>query len=228
MKNIILIAIFALLVVVIAIPLAAQIHFDAAQRFAAKYLWVNADREFKKAVEIDQFDSRYPAGYADFLMMRNKYQDRKIPDFLKAEQLYIKAAKLNPPHAEYYLGAGQTELGLFLSDQNIYSGNLSAGLNNFKKALERDPNGFNISYSAGYSCLSVWKFLKPEEKEWILERLRCSLKIRYWYSKHIYPRLWNVTKDPELLRKITPPGSKAEKSLANFLKKTEKAGASAR
>jgi len=189
--NILLAASFALLIFVITRPLLAQVSCDRS--------------DFKSAVRIDPFDSHYLAGVADSILKEAAKPEYEAINLNRAIQMYDSAVELNPTCAEYPLRLGQVELILFNKD----TGNralIKSAFDNFRRALKFDPNGFNISYSVGYAGISVWKFLDRGQKEFVLERLKYSLRVKPSYSKYIYPKLWNETADLNLLRKMEPPG----------------------
>lgn len=215
--NFIITAVFLFLAAVIIAPLLAEAQFDIAGRLAAKSSFQDAASKFEKAVSMDPFNSRSLAGYAGLLKRAGSSLNVKIPELIKAEKLYERALALNPRHAEYALGLGQARIGLFLSGRKDFSGNLKKGFNDFKTAVRNDPNGFNISYSVGYAGLAIWEFLDQDEKAFTLERLKYSLKIKPYYAKHVYSKMWQRTEDFRLLQRITPENTQSNKNLYNFV-----------
>ncbi|MFA6142160.1 MAG: carbohydrate-binding domain-containing protein [Candidatus Omnitrophota bacterium] len=188
--NIILIAFIVLSGFIITRPLLAEIYFNRAG--------------FSDAIRTDPFSSRYPAGFGEAILKEKRYHDDAA--YLdRATRFYERALQLNPGCADYSLKLGQIEIALFLKDETK-TGLIKSAFNNFRRAIKNDPNGFNISYSAGYAGISVWKFLDHDEKEFILDRLKYSLRVRPLYSRYIYPELWNETMDLNLLRRLEPPG----------------------
>lgn len=189
---IIILTIFLILsIFIITRPLLAEIYFNKAG--------------FENAVRMDPFNSQYFAGFGESILKEKRYHRNGNTFFDQALRLYGRALELNPECADYSLKLGQIELALFLKDE-ARTELIKNAFGNFRRAIKNDPNGFNISYSTGYAGISVWKFLTKEEKDFILSRLKYSLKLRPAYSKYIYPKLWNETADLSLLRKIEPPG----------------------
>lgn len=220
--SITLLAIFIFLVSVIKIPILAEMQYDMAQKLVAKYRWSTAETNFKKAINIDRFNSRYFAGFGEFLIREGSYDDRKKPFFERARALYERALALNPSSAEYAAKLGEIQLCLFLEDEGSDPGLVREAFHNFKRAVRNDPNGFNVSYMTGYASISVWKFLKEEERGFILDRLKYSIKTNPYYARYIYPKLWEKTKDLSLLKRITPETPRANDEQYFFLKKAKR------
>ncbi len=206
--TLILIAGFCALVIVITMPLRAELRFNAAEKLAAAYKWKDADAAFGEAIKIDPFSARYLAGFGDFLVLQAKYQDQKALMLGKAEELYRKALELNPRGAEYYLEIGLIELN---------KKTVGKAFENFRKAVENNPNGFNIAYSIGYAGIGSWKEMNEPDKEFVLDRLRYCLKIKPWHGKHIYLKAWRVTGDFRLLQKMSPDDLKSQQALYSFI-----------
>jgi len=143
--RIILAIAFILLITTIALLFISDLKFNLAQNLENKYLWQKAAREYELAVRLVPFNSEYLAGYAKFLY--------KTSDFKKAESLYNRAIKLNPRNAQYYVGLGKAQLMIYGEnrDSPLRGLSLSLALDNFKKAIENDPNGFLVSYEVGYA-----------------------------------------------------------------------------
>lgn len=192
MPKIILVACFIISAIVIIMPLIAERQFNMGQ--------------FEEAIKIEPFSARYIAEYGNYLFKKSFEVKEKIDLLNDAERLLIRAVQLNPISAEYYLMLGQIQISLFLEDKEKFPEKFKTALDNFKTAFHNDPNGFNTSYSIGYAGIAVWEFLDKEEKDFILSRLKYSLKLKPSYSKYIYPKLWNETSDLNLLRRIEPPG----------------------
>ena len=202
--DVLLIAAVILLMIVVITPLLAEMQFETAQKAAKDYLWNSAELRFNEAIKIDPFNSEYPYRYAQFLKRKSIYQDNPIETLLAAEDFYKYALELNPRRAEYAIGLGQVQTTLFLTDQVKFNAKLREALNNFKKAIKNDPNGFNVSYSASYAEISLWEFLNDEERSRVLDRLKYILNQKPWYSEYIYKKLYSATKDSKLLEKIVP------------------------
>ncbi|MDD5165861.1 MAG: carbohydrate-binding domain-containing protein [Candidatus Omnitrophica bacterium] len=209
--NFILLIAFILAIAVIVLPFIADLQFNSAKKFEFMYLWQKAEKKYQLAIKLDPFNAQYFSGYGDFLRSKSAYQKDGVGWLLGAEKLYARASELNPRFAKYALYSGQVKLELFLADKNKFKDMLRLGLNDFKRALKNDPNSFNISYSVGYAGISVWDNLNMNEKQWILDRLKYSLKVKPWYSEYIYPYLWKITKDYAFLQKIKPEESTQDK-----------------
>jgi len=191
MMKIILVACFVILAVIVVIPLIAELQFDVGQ--------------LKEAVKTDPFNSQYFAGSGESILNEKYHHGDEMAYLDKAMRLYGRALELNPECADYSLKLGQIKLALFLKDK-VRVEYIKSAFDNFKRAVKNDPNGFNISYSVGYAGISIWKFLGKEDKEFILSRLKYSLKLKPAYSKYVYPKLWNEAMDLNLLHKIEPLG----------------------
>lgn len=199
--NILLVAAFIFTEVYISRLLLAEVSSNYADKFAGTYEWDKAEEGFRKAISLDPYNSRYYAGFGEMMFKEALQGNNKIIYLSRAKVLYEEALKLNPGYAEYALRLGQ--ISFLLPD---ITERAKSAFGYFRTALANDPNGFNISYSVGYAGISAWKFLDKQEKEFILSRLKYSLKLNPSYSKYIYPKLWNETMDLDLLRSIRPPG----------------------
>lgn len=213
----ILVAIFIFVASLFILLLAAECRFNAAEKLAAAYLWEKADAKFKEAVALDPFDARHLAGYADFLRAVAPYRDEEISLLMKAEKLYRRAYKLDPMNAEYPLRIGEIEVKLFLKDKKAHRNGLKTGLDYFKKALEDDPNGFNISYEIGNRGIEAWSYLDEESKELVCQRLRYVLSQKRWFWEYIYPWVWQQAQDFQVLERIAPQNEVAYRDLLYFL-----------
>jgi len=207
--NILLIVAFICLAAVITMLFMAEARFGAAERFVSGYLWKDAGKSMEDAARIDPYDSRYPAGLGEMLFTQAGYKDNQTPLLQQAEKYYLHAVALNPRCAEYFTKLGQIYISLFVDEQKAVSKGqhgryIDKAFENFKKAIENDPNGFNIAYTVGYSGLSVWMRLNESEKAIVVDRLKYSLKQKPWYSGYVYPRLLQETGNTKLLESITP------------------------
>ena len=201
--NILLAILFTCLAVIIIMPFMAEAQFEAAEGLVTQYLWKDAEKMMEEAIKISPYNSRYPAGLGEFLFTQSGYKDDPVPLLNKAQDCYERAARLNPRCAEYQVKLGQIKLSFFLEDTSK-TRYIRDAFANFKKAIENDPNGFNVAYAVGYSGLSVWKDLDEGEKAIVIDRLRYSLKQKPWYSEYIYPRLLQETGSVKLLELIMP------------------------
>lgn len=207
----ILIVVFVFLVFAIVFSFFADWQFNSAKKLEAGYLWQNAEAKYRSAIRLEPLNTEYLVRYGDFLREKNVYQQDQIARLLNAEKLYVRALKLNPRCAECALCLGQVKLALFLSNEDKFKDKLGSGLEDFKIALKNDPNGFDISYSIGYAGMAVWDNLNTDNKEWVLDRLKHSLKVQPWYGEYIYSRVWKITRDSRLLQKIRPAEAIQEK-----------------
>jgi hypothetical protein len=209
--KICLIAFFMLLVAVILAPFIAELQINAAQGFAQRYLWQNAQQKFQVAMSIDPFSASVPAGFADFLKNISPNLADENSLLINSVKLYKWALELDPLNAEYALNLAETEIALFMRGQSKDNKLLAEALDYFRRALKNDSNGFNVSYSVGYAGISVWDKLDASEKKLVLDRLKYIFKTKPWYSEYIYTHLMQSTKDSEPFRKIRPMESEQEK-----------------
>lgn len=82
--------------------------------------------------------------------------------------------------------------------------NIEEVMDNFRKAIVLDPYSYRNNHLIGQSLLKVWNSLNENQKEFALDKLRYILESKPWYGKHIYPLVWEYTKDSELLHSIIP------------------------
>jgi tetratricopeptide (TPR) repeat protein len=209
--KILLTAIFILLAAVITAPLIADLQFNAAQRLAQKYLWQEAQKKFQVAMRVDPFNAPVAVGFADFLkdISLNRADGNAL--LINSGRLYERALELDPFNAEYALGLAETELALFTRNKSKDNNVLKSALDNFKLALENDPNGFNVSYAVGYAGISVWDKLDAPGRKLVLDRLKYCLEIKPWYSEGIFSYIMQSTKDSGLLREIRTKESEQER-----------------
>lgn len=206
--NAILVAAFLSIVTVIILWFTADYFLISAEKSEGRYLWQSAERKYEIATRLDPFDAEYLARYGRFLYRISPLQKDKTAYLERAENLYQRATELNPCNAYYHMG-----LGL------VYLKEGKTAFAEFKKALKYDPGNFGIVYTVSSAAISMWGQLEPDEKEMVLSGLRYSLKVNPWYAEYIYPRLWEVTKDPKVMQKIRPVESAQDKK-----KKLEKIG----
>jgi len=153
--NLILIILFILTIVAIILSFGADLEFNSAKKLESAYLWREAKGKYQLAVKLDPFNAQYFAGYGDFLKNESVYHKDRIYWLKMAEELYGRALELNSHCAEYALSSGRLNLELFLSDKDKFKDRLGSGLDDLKKAFKNDPNGLNISYSAGYAGMNM-------------------------------------------------------------------------
>lgn len=209
--NIILASSLILITVILFFWFMGDLRFLQAEKLKSAGRWERAREKYISAIELGSFNTEYLVRYGDFLRERSTYQKDKVGWLLSAEELYARALELNPRCAECALCLGQVRLGLYLSDEFRFKDKLGSGLEDFRLAFKNDPYGFDVSYSIGYAAITAWDKLNADEKEWTLDRLSQSLKVRPWYGEYIYTRAWKITKDNSLLQKIRPAEAVQEK-----------------
>jgi len=214
--NIILAALFAGVACLFITSLLAEIKFDRAQKFVSEYRWQLAEKEFKEAIRLNPYNSKYPSAQANFLSNQVAYLDDKVSYLRKIEELYGEALKLSPRMSDYAVRLGQAQLMLYLQEKTD-TRLIENAFNNFRKAVQNDPNGFNPAYMAGYAGISVWEKLNEEDRKFILDRLRYAIKIKPYYSVFIYSKLWKYANDFAFLKKVTPETLRAREDLYAFL-----------
>jgi TPR repeat protein len=216
-SNIVLAACLTLLYIVIAKPFIADAYYNAANRLAGASKPEKAQAFFEEAVKTEPFDSPHLSGFGRFLMKRSVSQTGLVRTYhlKKAAKLFERALALNRRDARSALNLGQTKLRLFLREKD--EADKKEAFRYFRKALDNDPNGFNVSYLIGHAGLAVWDHLAADDRELILERLEFVLRMRPHFYNEIYRRLWRRSGDFSLLRRITPEGLTANRNLYLFL-----------
>jgi hypothetical protein len=197
--------------------LAAEIEFGLATRLAGQYLWDQAEKKFIDAVQIVPFNAAYIAGQADLLVAKSAARPDEDVFLKKAQKLYEQAERLDPCWAEYSLKSGQVSLALFLKDRQEYGTYLNRAVNDFRRALAKDPNGFNVSFGAGYALMEAWPYADVGARALTIKSLRYALGSKRWYWEQVYPLAWEVTKDFSVLQRLAPPTLQANKDLLYFL-----------
>ncbi len=208
--NLILIAVFLLVIVLITMPLLAELEFTSAQKMADSNRWDEASSRFEKAIWLDPFNSRYLYDFSGSLVHKSEHNPDKMALLKKAEILCRKAAGMDPLNADYPLRLGQIRLDMDRS-------NTADAFDNFKKALKNDPNGFNVSYAVGYAGMAVWDRLDDFQREMVLDRLKHSLAVYPIYGNTIYRLVWQKTVDFKYLERITPGDLNGHKNLYDFI-----------
>lgn len=243
--NSTLIFLLAGLVIVVVAPLVADMQFNIAQKREGSYRWRMAETKYRLAVKLDPFNTSYLTKCGNFLAQQSAY---RIDTFLllkEAEELYERALWLNPGNARYAVRLGEIQIEIFrnivkmgenklkLNGKNSdgvettkntveMSGNeIAEAMQNFRRALENDPNGFNTSYLIGYAGMSAWDFLNGDEREEVLTCLKHTIKEKHWYREYIYPQIWNSAKDFKSLQYVTPNNLHANSYLYYFIRKNE-------
>lgn len=192
-RKLVLILVFMFFAIIVLAPLFAQACFDKGR--------------FEMAAKLDAFNAGYAAGYGYNLFKNSLESKDKVRLLNEAEVLFKKAVELNPVDAEYYMMLGQVQTGLCVEDKkDAQSAVLAIG--SFRKAVEKDPNGFYISYAAGYAGLSLWKYINDSDRAFVMDRLRYCLKVQPSFVRYIYSKFWQETANPDLLEKMMPDKDK--------------------
>ena len=206
--NLMLIAGFCALAIVITIPLRAELRFNTAEKLATTYKWKDAEAAFRSAVKIDPCNVKYLDGLGKFLVLQARYSDYKELLLKDAEKSFVKLLELNPRNAEIYL-----ELGLLELSRRSFGEAFGC----FRKAKENDPDGFNVAYAIGVVGLGAWKDIGDGDRSFVMDRLKHAIWARSAYADDIYTRVWNERKDFDLLRKITPETLDGQRGLFSFI-----------
>ena len=213
-KKILAMAIVLAAAVAAGAMLMADREFNDARAHASGSRWKEAEREFGHSIKFDPFDAGHHAAYGEFLLMVAGYMDFKEPYLKKAEELYSRAAKLNPRNADYRMKLGLIRLQLGAQTKD----DVAKAMAYIKDAIKFDPKGFNAAYESGYAAIPIWKKLNADEQELVVGRLKYALGVKPWFGpKYIYPRLWKYTGDFKLLQEITPENEEANRALYSFL-----------
>ena len=222
--NFILIAAFALFLGTIFVSFTAEGHFDQAKKLEEDYRWEKAGEKYQLALHLAPFNAEYFAGAGDFLMRRSRYRKDRISWPKRAAKLYEKACQLNPRHAEYWYSLGQTELAhsssLIVDSQKSIaqsSNFIAEAMENFKRAIEKDPCNFRVNYLIGQTLLVSWKSLDREERDFTLDRLRYVLRSQPWDSDFVYSAMMYYAKDFSLLQKVMPDNLEGAEILLFFI-----------
>jgi len=197
--------------------LKAETKFHAANKASTSYRWQCAEKHFLHAIRLDPFNANYYSAYADFILTQNKYKDNKVPLLKKAKTIYEKAVALNGGTAEYLVKLGQIDISLFMQEGKGDEQLVAAAFKRFRQAASVDPNGFNTSYLIGRYGFPVWNYLGLEDKEFVLDRIRCALKISPGYASFLYPLIWEKTRDFRVLELVSPGTIKDSELLYSFI-----------
>ena len=217
--NIILIIVFILLLTVIILPFAAEMEFRKAGQLEEDYRWKKAGEKYQTALRLDPFNARYVSKAGDFLARQAIVRRKDRTSLLKrAEKLYERACRLNPGYAEYWYKLGKIQL-----DKTMLTGSFTVDslqftvVENFRKAIEKDPYNLRNNYLVGNSLLTVWNSLGEKEKNFALSRLKYILRSRPWRRDSVYSAVLYHTRDISAARRITPPTLNGHNGLYNFI-----------
>lgn len=210
-------AVFTAIGLFLITSLMAEVDKGVAIRMESAYNWKGAEIKFRNAIRLSPLNSDYPALLGDLFMKEAFYADNKLPFLTIAGTLYERAIKLNPRNPEHYLKMGIHELDMFRNGAGL--SHKEKAFRYFRKAVEYDPNGFNISYSIGWAGIVAMDALDPDETEFIMEALRHSFVQRPWELEKFYNRMWPRNGDFSILERATPEDSESFQVLHKFLEK---------
>jgi len=220
--NIVLIIFAFFLFLMIVTSLSSELCFNHLNNPGLKGHDQKIILLFEHAIKMDKLNSEYAAALGNFLFDSIKDGGGKEKRN-KIQELYKAASRLNPYHADYYIKLAQIQITIFFESKkngeclNSLKALAYEAISNLRYAVKSDPNGFNVSYSAGYAGLSLWKYLSEKDRSFVLDRLFFSLKLKPWYGSYMYPKLWTCEHNFYLLKKITPDTLTANKVLYNFV-----------
>ena len=201
---------YVLTVLFLLVVFFAEWQFSSAQSLQQKGLGSVARIHYEAAVRLCPFNSEYFAGLGNCLLHLGDSQKDKISYQEQAMASYRRAMELNPRNAQYPL-----MLGLMEAETARDAGSDARVMEDLQDAVANDPNGFNVSYQAGYAGIARWNYLDQSDRQWVLARLRYAIKIHPEYADYIYPRFWMVSKDCKILRQLRPLASEREKRIAS-------------
>lgn len=213
--NIILLAVFFIMVAAIALLFVAEIHFIQAKQLEDNYRWKKAEQKYQIAIYFNPFNAEYFAQLGKFMFRQSHFRkdNDKTILFKKAEELYKEAIKLNPNHAEYWLLLGHVQMYM---DKNRFS----EVIVNFKTAIDKDPYNLRNNYLVGRDLFAVWSSLDEEDKNFTLERVKQILSLEPWYGSYFYSMMIYYAEDFNLLLEVTPKTFRPYKILYSFLEKS--------
>jgi len=221
--NLILIFLFFIIGTVLVLPLVAEFQLKQAKKLEAAYHWKKAGEKYVAVTRLHPFNSEYFAEAGDFLTRQSAYRKDKISCMKKAEEFYERACRLNPGYGEHWYALGGLQLALsreYSAESREKKDNLDRAVENFKKAVEKDPYGLRINYLAGYNLLTVWDFLDNKKRKFILDRLEYVLRSKPSYTRYIYPAVIYYVRDFDKILKVTPDTLKAHNNLYSFIKES--------
>lgn len=204
--NLVLIAAFCVMIMIVIRPLSAELRFSAAKDLVKHYKWVQAEKEFRNAITLDPFNSYYSRELGNFLYAQSGYYGYREPMLREAEGFFRRAIDLDPRDAESWV-----KLGLIEMHRAAYG----KAFENFRRAAADDPNGFRTSYDIGLSGLGAWNDIGESDKLFVVGRLKAAMMARP--SGDIYTKAWNARKDIGLLRAITADDLESQRGLYDFI-----------
>ncbi len=219
--NIILIASFAVLMVVIVLPFVAEMEFKQAKKLEFGYRWEKTGEKYQSAAHLNPFNASYFTGAGDSILRQSAYREDKAIWLKRAKKLYERACQLNPRYAEYWYALGKVRL-VISRQKAVGSREYTIGsvVEDFRKAVDADPYNFRNNYLIGHNLLTVWGSLDEKEKEFTLDRLKYLLQLRPDYGeRYVYPAIMYYAKDFSIAQEVAPDGLKGYKSLLSFIKK---------
>jgi tetratricopeptide (TPR) repeat protein len=207
--NLFIVAAFCFLAAALARPLLAELALSSAERLAQKFMWKEAEGEFTKALRADPFSSEYPGAYAEFLRISSRYSYDKAAALSKAIRLYDKAASLDPENSKYHLKRGLAKLEAGMGVKEAFS--------DFRRALSKDPNGYDAAYAIGYTGMNLWGSLDGEDRDLVVDRLAYVVETRPDQASRAYSSAWAATKDFGVIRRIAPETDRGYQGLHDFM-----------
>ncbi len=138
----VLVFVYILLTAVVILPFFAHTYIEKAEDAKDSYNWSKALPMYQKALRLDPFNAEHLKKYADFLVIRSMFQVDKTASLELSKALYKKAIKLNKDEPTYYLALGKVYIEIMKAKGGINKNQeeFSLAVENFKKALEKDPN----------------------------------------------------------------------------------------
>lgn len=193
-NNIILIAVFILLIAAVVLPFAAELQYKQAKRLEGNYRWEKAEQMYEQVIRLDHLNAKYFSEYGDFLMRQGQYHKDKTQWLRRAKGLHKQACRLNPGYGEYRFLLGEVKLQL----------DDSGGLRDFRKAIQLDPYNLRMNYLIGLSLVSVWKTLDEEGRNFATDRLNYVLQLKAGYAEYFYRAIMDYTESFSIAEEVTP------------------------
>ena len=211
--NLILIAGFGLLLVVLILPFAAEVEFAKAEVLEGQYLWTRAGEKYQAVTRLSPFDAEYFAAAGDFFMRQSGYQKgaERLSKQKTAEKFYERAVKLNSSNGEYWYLLGKARMEM---------GDSGSAIKDFREAIEADLYNVRNNYYVGLEMLSVWDSLDAGEREFALRRLKYAVRAKRSYGREkIFSEILFYTKDFGVVKEVVPASLAGQRDLYWFVVK---------
>ena len=211
--NLILIAGFGLLLVVLILPFAAEVEFAKAEVLEGQYLWTRAGEKYQAVTRLNPFDAKYFAAAGDFFMRQSGYQKgaERLSIQKTAEKFYERAVKLNSSNGEYWYLLGKARMEM---------GDSGSAIKDFREAIEADLYNVRNNYYVGLEMLSVWDSLDAGEREFALRRLKYAVRAKRSYGREkIFSEILFYTKDFGVVKEVVPASLAGQRALYSFVVK---------